>query len=547
MAKPIMVQGTCSGAGKSIIAAGLCRIFQQDGYKVAPFKSQNMALNSYITKDGLEMGRAQVVQAEAAKVEPDVAMNPILLKPTGDTNSQVIVNGEILKNMNAKEYYKNKQMLVPEIQKAYNKLDEEYDIIVIEGAGSPAEINLKENDIVNMFMADLADAPVLLAGDIDRGGVFASLYGTVALLEEKEKARIKGILINKFRGDLSILKPGLNKIEELTGIKVAGTIPYMDVDIDDEDSLSDKLNEKNYIAPIEIAVIKTPRISNFTDFNVFEYMEQVSVKYVDRKENLGNPDMIILPGSKNTIGDLIWMRENGIEGLIKKKAEKGVPIFGICGGYQMLGQELSDPFHVEVPTSKFSDYGCPTVEEDFEYESIEELKQAVTPCNTVRGMELLPMKTIFTEDKKRCQIEGTFDKLGGIFQDLSGMEFEGYEIHMGETIAVGSGQVCFIGKDCFRRVTNSGDGGNLGNVYGSYIHGIFDRKGIAETIVKALMKKKGMSSEEIEKVSGGIDISTYKEEQYEKLAKGMRDALDMDYIYEIMGLEKVKKASDING
>lgn len=538
MAKSIMVQGTCSGAGKSIIVAGLCRIFQQDGYKVAPFKSQNMALNSYITKDGLEMGRAQVVQAEAAKIEPDVAMNPILLKPTGNTNSQVIVNGEILKNMTAREYYKNKKILVPEIQKAYDKLSEKYDIIVIEGAGSPAEINLKENDIVNMFMAKLVNAPVLLTGDIDRGGVFASLYGTVALLDDDEKDRIKGLVINKFRGDVSILQPGLDKIEQLTGIKVAGTIPFLDIDIDDEDSLSDKLNGKNRVAPIEIAVIKTPRISNFTDFNVFEHMEQVSVKYVDRKENLGNPDMIILPGSKNTIGDLIWMRENGIEALIKKKVEKGVPLFGICGGYQMLGEKIADPFHVEISEINMSDESCPVVEKDFEYESFTELKQVINSCNSIRGMELLPMETVFAEEKKRSQVEGTFDKLGGIFKDLSNINFNGYEIHMGETIVVGAGQVCSIGRDCFRRVTKDGDGGNLGNVYGSYVHGIFDGDGIAETIVKALMQKKGMSPEEIEAVSTGMDMTAYKEKQYDKLARGLRDALDMDYIYEIMGLQR---------
>lgn len=538
MAKSIMIQGTCSGAGKSMIVAGLCRIFQQDGYKVAPFKSQNMALNSYITKDGLEMGRAQVVQAEASKVEPSVFMNPILLKPTGDTKSQVIVNGEILKNMTAKEYYQNKKILVPEIQKAYDKLDEEYDIIVIEGAGSPAEINLKENDIVNMFMAKLVDAPVLLTGDIDRGGVFAALYGTVALFDDDEKERVKGLLINKFRGDISILQPGLDQIQDITGIKVVGTIPYLDVDIDDEDSLSEKLDYKNCIAPIEIAVIKTPRISNFTDLNVFEYMEQVSVKYVDRKENLGNPDMIVLPGSKNTIDDLIWMRESGLEALIKKKVEKGVPIFGICGGYQMLGQKLSDPFHVEISESKLLKYKSTAVDKDFEYENFAQLKKVINPNNTIRGMELLPMETIFTESKKRTQIEGNFDKLGGVLKDLSGMKFKGYEIHMGETIVVGAGQVCALGSDCFHRVTKDGDGGNLGNIYGSYVHGIFDGEGIAETIVKALMKKKGMNDDEIDAVSTGMDLDTYKEKQYEKLARGMRNALDMEYIYEIMGIER---------
>ena len=513
MAKPIMIQGTCSGAGKSIIAAGLCRIFQEDGYKVAPFKSQNMALNSYITKDGLEMGRAQVVQAEAAKIQPDVAMNPILLKPTGDTQSQVIVNGKAEVNMTAKEYYSNKKVLVPEIEKAYEKLNNQYDIIVIEGAGSPAEINLKENDIVNMFIAKMANAPVLLTGDIDRGGVFASLLGTLELLEPEEKDLVKGLLINKFRGDLSILKPGLNMIENRTGKKVVGTIPYMNIDIDDEDSLSDKLNSHGKIAPIEIAVIKLPRISNFTDFNVFEQMEQVSLIYVENPEELVNPDMIILPGTKNTIEDLLWLRERGLENAIKKLKEKDVPIFGICGGYQMLGEKLSDPLKVEFSASNQLPFGY------------------------VRGLELLPMETIFQDEKITAQVTGEFGEIGGIFKELEGMSFKGYEIHMGQSKVVGSGQVCFIKGNCFRRITKTGHGGNLGNVYGSYVHGIFDGEGVASTIVKALMKKKGMAKEEIEKVSSGIDMFEYKEQQYTKLANGLRKALDMEYIYEIMGLK----------
>ena len=269
MAKAIMVQGTMSNAGKSVLVAALCRIFKEDGYKVAPFKSQNMALNSFITKEGLEMGRAQVAQAEAAGVEPSVLMNPILLKPTNDTSSQVIVNGEVWENMSAKEYYKQKRVLVPEVKKAFNKLSEENDIIVIEGAGSPAEINLKENDIVNMFMAKMADAPVLLVGDIDRGGVFASLVGTMALFDDDEKQRVKGLVINKFRGDESILSPGLKTLEEITGKDVVGVVPYLDVDIDDEDSLTERFDRKNEPALIDMAVIRTPRISNFTDFSLY--------------------------------------------------------------------------------------------------------------------------------------------------------------------------------------------------------------------------------------------------------------------------------------
>ena len=335
MSKVIMIQGTMSNAGKSLIVAGLCRIFKQDGYRVAPFKSQNMALNSYITKEGLEMGRAQVMQAEAAGMEPSVHMNPILLKPTNDVGSQVIVNGEVLGNMSARDYFAYKKKLIPDICKAFQELEKQADIIVIEGAGSPAEINLKKDDIVNMGMAKLVDAPVLLVGDIDRGGVFAQLLGTLMLLEEEEKERIKGLIINKFRGDKTILDPGIEMLEERGKVKVTGVVPYMQLSIEDEDSLSAQLENKE-TGLIDLAVIRLPRISNFTDFNVFEQLPDVSVRYVTSVKELGNPDMILIPGSKNTIGDLQWMRQNGLEAKIKKLSGQ-IPIWGICGGYQMLG------------------------------------------------------------------------------------------------------------------------------------------------------------------------------------------------------------------
>ena len=328
MAKAIMIQGTMSNAGKSLIAGGLCRIFAQDGYKVAPFKSQNMALNSFITEDGLEMGRAQVMQAEAAGIKPSVLMNPILLKPTNDTGSQIIVMGEVGGNMSAKEYFEYKKTLRPKVEQAYEELSSKYDIIVIEGAGSPAEINLKDEDIVNMGMAKLAKAPVLLVGDVDRGGVFAQLYGTVKLLDEDERNMIKGIIINKFRGDKTILEPGVRKIEELLDIPSVGIAPYADVDIDDEDSLSERLTD-NKASLIDIAVIRLPRLSNFTDFNVFERFDGVSVRYVSKVSQLKNPDMIIIPGTKNTMADLEWMRQNGLEASVKKHASSGKPVFGI--------------------------------------------------------------------------------------------------------------------------------------------------------------------------------------------------------------------------
>jgi len=307
-----------------------------------------MALNSYITKEGLEMGRAQVVQAEAAGQEPSVLMNPILLKPTNDQGSQVIVNGEVLGNMNAADYFKYKTRLIPNIMESYQTLDQKNDVIVIEGAGSPAEINLQEDDIVNMGMAKMAKAPVLLVADIDRGGVFASIYGTVMLLSEDERAMIKGIVINKFRGDVEILKPGLRMIEEKVNIPVIGVVPYLNIDIEDEDSLSERIAMDKTVQAVDIAVIRLPRMSNFTDFNVFELIPGVSLRYVKSMAELKNPDMIILPGTKNTMADLLWLRQSGLEAKIKKQAADGETIvFGVCGGYQMLGETLEDPFSRE--------------------------------------------------------------------------------------------------------------------------------------------------------------------------------------------------------
>ena len=333
MAKCIMIQGTMSNAGKSLLAAGLCRVFKQDGWRVAPFKSQNMALNSFITAAGGEMGRAQVVQAEAAGIAPDVRMNPILLKPTTDVGSQVIVNGVVQGNMRAMEYYRRKRAYIPAVLEAYNSLAADYDIIVIEGAGSPAEINLKQEDIVNMGLAKLVDAPVLLVGDIDRGGVFAQLYGTIALLEEDEKARIKGTIVNKFRGDRSILAPGLEILEKLCGVPVVGVMPYTHVDIDDEDSLTERFSRDTARKLVDIAVIRLPRISNFTDFSPFERYGNVSLRYVDRVADLHRPDMILLPGTKSTIEDLRWLRQSGLEAAVHKAAAAGTLVFGVCGGY----------------------------------------------------------------------------------------------------------------------------------------------------------------------------------------------------------------------
>lgn len=480
MSKVIMIQGTMSNAGKSLIVAGLCRIFHQDGYRVAPFKSQNMALNSYITKEGLEMGRAQVMQAQAAGIEPQVCMNPILLKPTNDIGSQVIVNGTAIGNMPAKEYFSYKTRLIPDILKAFQKLEEQADIIVIEGAGSPAEINLKQNDIVNMGMAKMVNAPVLLVGDIDRGGVFAQLLGTLLLLEDEEKSRVKGLLINKFRGDASILDTGIKMLEEKGKIPVSGVIPYMRVQLEDEDSLTEKFEQKKE-ALLDLAVIRYPRISNFTDFDVFERMEEVSVRYVTSVEELHHPDMIFLPGTKNTMGDLKWMRQNGLEAAIKKMSNE-IPVFGICGGFQMLGMRLEDPLSLEEG-------------------------------GTLRGMELLPTTTVLEEEKIRKQVEQTFPELTGILSALTGENIKGYEIHMGRT-------VCENGETPGTVLQEQ-------NVYGSYIHGIFDAGDLAVTLLQALARKKGIDYEP----GAVMDYEQFKESQFDLLADTLREYLNMDEIY----------------
>ena len=495
MAKSIMIQGTASNAGKSLIAAGLCRIFARDGYRTAPFKAQNMALNSFITRDGLEMGRAQVVQAEAAWQEPSVLMNPVLLKPTDDMGSQVIVNGEVWKTMSASQYYSHKREIVPFIREAFEKLAAENDIIVIEGAGSPAEINLRENDIVNMYMAKLAGAPVLLAGDIDRGGVFASLIGTLQLFDDEEKEYLKGFIINKFRGDPGLLRPGLEMLEGMTGRPVAGVIPYLDVDIDDEDSLSERFYRGNINALVDIAAIRLPRISNFTDLGAFETVDGVSVRYCVSPGDLGTPDMIVIPGTKNTMGDMEWMRQSGMEAAVKRRAAGGTPVFGICGGYQMLGETLEDPDGVE--------HG-----------------------GHMKGMGLLPGRTVFGNDKRRTRVKGRFGELSGIFSGLSGMEIEGYEIHMGAT-KTGERPLVSIGEE---GKEPQSDGMIQGNVCGSYVHGIFDGKGIAAAIAGSLMKAKGIEAAEVTET----DMKEYKEIQYDKLADGIRNAMDMDLVYRII-------------
>jgi len=503
-AKSIMIQGTASSVGKSLITAGLCRLFKEDGFKVAPFKSQNMALNSFITKEGKEMGRAQAMQAEAAGIEPDVLMNPILLKPTNDQKSQVIIRGKVYKNLSAKEYYELKPYLSQLVKEVYEELAVQNEIIVIEGAGSPAEINLRGKDIVNMGMAEIADAPVILVGDIDKGGVFASLVGTMVLFNEEERKRVKGVIINKFRGDAEILKPGLKMLEEIINVPVLGVLPYTKFNLDDEDSLAERFEVKNEksAAQIKVAVLKLPYISNFTDFNALENIEGVSLSYVENALNLGSPDLIIIPGSKNTLSDLQYLRKSGLEEAVIRKWREGAIIFGVCGGYQMLGQELYDPWQTESGLLKSE------------------------------GMGLLPTRTVFRKDKVTTQVEAIICDEEGLLSGLGGTKIEGYEIHMGETELL-EGCVPYLeiekvlGQDAQK---TDGVRNQEATVFGTYIHGIFDNLDFTVGLINNIRKKKGLAVNPMPYTN----FAQFKESEYQKLAKMLRENLDLKAIYAIL-------------
>ena len=485
MAKNLMLQGTMSNVGKSFLTAALCRIFRQDGYSVAPFKSQNMALNSFITPDGAEIGRAQALQAEAAGIEPSALMNPILLKPTTDVGSQVIVNGKVRGNMRAADYFRHKKELIPDIMAAYSSLASRHDIIVSEGAGSPVELNLKADDIVNMGLAKLVKSPVLLVGDIDRGGVFAQLIGTLQLLEKDEAELVKGLVVNKFRGDISLFRDGIDILEKRSGKRVAGVIPYISCDIEDEDSLSDKLTAKSADGIIDIAVIRLPKISNFTDLDVFRQYSGVSVRYVTRASELGRPDLIVIPGTKSTIADMNWLNENGLAGALKFCFSADIPIFGICGGYQIMGRTISDPENSECGGS-------------------------------INGLGLLDCNTVFSSQKHQSQVIGRFSDIQGFFSCLSGAEFYGYEVHMGVTVSHGAELTSCGG--CFSK-----------NAAGCYVHGIFDSADVSGRLVRALYERKRL------RFTGEvIDRRKYRDIQLDLLADNVRKSLDMELIYKIM-------------
>ena len=493
--KVIMLQGTGSSVGKSLLCAALCRIFREDGLRVAPFKSQNMALNSFATKEGLEMGRAQVVQAQAAGVEPSVDMNPILLKPTSDRKSQVIALGKPIGNMTAVEYHHYKPNLRRLVKETYERLEARNDVVVIEGAGSPAEINLKEGDLVNMWMAEAADAPVLLVGDIDRGGVFASLYGTVMLLEPEERARIKGMIINKFRGDVSILEPGLRMIEEKVGIPVVGVVPWTDADIEDEDSVSERLLGVSGHGEINVAVVRLKHISNFTDFQALSLHPGVTLKYATKAEDFADADVIILPGTKNTIDDLIDLKNRDMTAPIVRHARSGKLLIGVCGGYQMLGSLLRDPHGVESAAPE------------------------------VGGLGLLDMEVTFNPEKRTVQARGTLTDALEWLSPLAGTEIEGYEIHSGVN-AFGPGARFWLGPD--------GACNAAGNVLGTYLHGLFDDGTLADALVRRARVLKGLPETPVSAEQAKVNMAAYREAQFDKLAKSVRESLDMEAVYRIL-------------
>jgi adenosylcobyric acid synthase len=502
-AKTLMIQGTSSSAGKSLLVAALCRILHQDRVRVAPFKAQNMALNSFVTREGHEIGRAQVVQAQAAGLEPHVDMNPILLKPEEDACSQVVVMGKPWATLAAGEYYRRKGELWSVVTAALDRLRARYNLVVIEGAGSPAEINLRESDIVNMAVARYARSPVLLVGDIDRGGVFASLVGTMALLEEDERRLIKGFIINKFRGDVALLQDGLTMLEERTGVPVLGVVPFIrDLQIAEEDSVAldrvlrpeDRRQETRN--KVDIAVVRLPRISNFDDLDALALEEGVQVRFVDSPDQLGHPQAIILPGTKSTIADLLWLRRVGLARAICKLAENDIPVVGICGGYQMLGQTISDPNGVESAEGQ------------------------------VEGLGLLPVDTIFEAVKATYQARARIETNRGFFAEIEGQEIEGYEIHMGHSRG-GEPAFRMLGRGDQPVYVSDGAVDQRGQVFGTYLHGLFDNPNLRRAWLQSLGWDAAFS---------GLSMTEVREQEYDRLAQQVRESLDMECVYQIVGI-----------
>jgi len=499
-ARALQICGTGSGVGKSVLVTALCRIFLQDGYRVAPFKAQNMALNSFVTKEDGEIGRAQAVQAYACKIEPTVDMNPILIKPTSDRKAQIVVRGKPIGNMSAVNYISYKRNAKNIVLDSFRRLANMYELVVIEGAGSPAEINLKSHDIVNLRMAEAVSCPAILVGDIDKGGVFAWIIGTLELLTEKEREKIKGIIINKFRGDKRLLKGGIRFLEKKTGIKVLGVIPYIkDLRIQEEDSIpldKQRIKKTNGMKKINIDVVYLPHISNFTDFDTFEVEEDVNLSYAKEARDLDNPDVIIIPGSKNTIYDLSYLIKSGLGSKILSilNNERLVALIGICGGYQMLGERIYDPYYIESSNGKITGFG------------------------------LLPVATTISKKKVLAQIRARHIH--------SGVEISGYEIHHGRTKKT---KYCDAVFEIFQRsgkTTRELDGAQSenGRIWGTYIHGIFDSNRFRRDFLNRIRIKKDL-------VPLKIRDAFNRDYEFDKFAKIVRDNIDVNSLYKILNYD----------
>ena len=501
-----MVQGTASHVGKSVLVTALCRIFRQDGYRVAPFKAQNMSNNSFVTPEGGELGRAQAVQAEACGIEPTVEMNPILLKPEADHSSQVVLLGKPTARATARYFATAKPMLWKSVANSLDKLRSQFDVVVIEGAGSPAEINLKQNEIVNMRVALHSGAPVLLTGDIDRGGVFASLLGTMEILEPHERDAVGAFIINKFRGDVSLLEPGLVWLEERTGKPVLGVVPYYrDIEIAEEDSVSlerrqELKSQTDFV--LDIAVMGLPHISNFDDFDPLSREPGVRLRYVESRDALGEPDLIILPGTKTTMADLWWLRERGFAAEIRRQFDTGTPVVGICGGYQMMGRRILDPHGVESPDPEAT------------------------------GLDLLPVDTVFAPVKETHRVRGLVADNSGMLEQAGDAAVEGYEIHMGSSVPTGEAAVPFRISRPGQPAADDGAISANGRALGTYVHGLFNSHSLRRGLLEQLAHWKGVNLPPVSDTGGQLSRNA----EYDKLADTVRNSIDMELLYSLTGL-----------
>lgn len=492
MSKSIVILGTMSSAGKSTIVTGLCRIFARKGIKVAPFKAQNMSNNAAVCKDGGEIGRAQYLQAIACGIEPSVDMNPVLLKPEGNSKSQVIIHGKVWNSLNAKNYYNRKRYLWNVVVESLEKLKKEYELVIVEGAGSPVELNLKQNDIVNMAIAKYLNASTYIVGDIDRGGIFAQLLGTYWLLEEEEKKLVRGFIINKFRGDINLFKDGVGIIQEKSGVPVVGIVPYVnDLILPEEDAATIEYFTQNTGKKIDICVTSYPHISNFDDFDALKMHKEVNLRFVRKVEEFGMPDLVILPGSKNTISDLIWIKKTGFEDVLKRYVQEGGKLIGICGGYQMLGKKIYNPQRVE------------------------------SDIQEIDGLGFLNISTVLKSNKTTRQITAKMVKNIGFFTDET---LEGYEIHLGQTEFLDANHGIFEIRVGNQVITDGAFSENF-KIWGTYIHGIFNNDGFTNSFLKSL----GIEFEELsykESLNKNIDL----------LADVMEESIDVQKIMEDAGI-----------